>query len=73
MIVLHKLNGDEFALNPNHIEVIEARPDSTITLSNEKKYLVRETVEEIIEKIREYNRSINIRVGKSISGDDQPS
>jgi flagellar protein FlbD len=71
MIVLHKLNGDEFALNPNHIEVVEARPDSTITLSNEKKYLVKETVEEIIEKVREYNRSINIRVGKSVSGDDQ--
>lgn len=71
MIILHKLNGDEFALNPNHIEVIEARPDSTITLSNEKKYLVKEPVEEIIEKVKEYNRSINIRVEKRISKDDQ--
>lgn len=71
MIILHKLNGDEFALNPNHVEVLEARPDTTITLSNDKKYLVKETVDEVIKRVMDYNRSINIRIGKGISGGDQ--
>ncbi len=37
MITLHKMNGEEFILNANHIETIESRPDTTITLTNEKK------------------------------------
>ncbi|HOT47424.1 MAG TPA: flagellar FlbD family protein [Spirochaetota bacterium] len=54
MITLHKLNGAEFILNNNHIETIESTPDSVITLMNEKKYIVKETADEIIQKIREY-------------------
>ena len=62
MIILHKLNGDEFALNCNHIETIEERPDTVITLQNEKKYLVQESIETIIQKIIEYQNTINIKV-----------
>ena len=56
MILLHKLNGDEFVLNANHIETMEAKPHTVITLFNEKKYLVSEKIEEIIEKIITYQR-----------------
>lgn len=55
MIVLHRLNGEEFALNSHHIEIIEQRPDTTITLTNEKKYIVKESIEEIMEKIVIFN------------------
>jgi flagellar protein FlbD len=58
MIVLHKMSGDEFLLNSNHIETVEAKPDTTITMTNERKYLVRESVDEILEKIRIYQRSL---------------
>jgi len=58
MIILHKINGDEFVLNADQIEVIEARPDTTITLSNDRKYLVKEPVAEIIHKIIEYQKLI---------------
>jgi flagellar protein FlbD len=58
MIILHKLNGEEFALNPNHIETIEAKPDTTLTLTNDRKYIVLEKVEDIIEKIRQYQHSV---------------
>ncbi|HOW83169.1 MAG TPA: flagellar FlbD family protein [Spirochaetota bacterium] len=58
MIVLHKLNGDEFVLNSNHIETVEERPDTVITLSNEKKYLVTESAQDIIEKVIEYKRKL---------------
>ena len=58
MIELHRLNGDVFTLNPQHIEVMESTPDTVITLTNDRKYIVRERTPEIIEKIREYNRQI---------------
>jgi flagellar protein FlbD len=62
MITLHKLNGAEFILNDNHIETIEATPDSVITLVNEKKYIVKESTEEIINKIKDYQMEMQKRL-----------
>ena len=64
MITLHKMNEDSFILNAIHIETIEERPDTVITLTNDKKYLVKESIDEIIEKIVAYEKQINIRVKK---------
>jgi flagellar protein FlbD len=58
MIILHKMNNDEFLLNSNHIETIEERPDTIITLTNERKYLVKESIDEILEKVKVYQRSM---------------
>lgn len=58
MIHLHKMNGDVFVLNSNHIETIEERPDTVITLTNDRKYLVKESAEEVVLKITKYRRSI---------------
>ncbi len=60
MIVLHKLSGDEFVLNSYHIETIEATPDTVITLTNDRKYLVKEKPEEIIRLIREYRKVLSV-------------
>lgn len=58
MIELHRINGVPFMLNHRHIEIMEANPDTVITLTNEKKYIVKETPAEIGEKISEYHRKI---------------
>jgi len=58
MIVLHKLNGSEFVLNSHHIETIEATPDTVITLTNDRKYIVQEKPEEVIERVREFKRGL---------------
>ena len=58
MIKLHKLNGDEFILNSFHIEVIETKPDTVITLTNDRKYLVKEGAGEIIELVKNYRRGL---------------
>ena len=58
MIILHRLNGAEFAFNDHHIEIIEETPDTVITLTNDRKYLVEEKREEIIRKIIEYQKKI---------------
>lgn len=56
MILLHRLNGDEFALNADLVETIEERPDTTITLVNDRRYIVRESLEEVIQLTIEYHR-----------------
>ncbi len=58
MIYLHKLNGEEFVLNDDHVEVIDITPDTVITLANSKKYVVRESVEEIIRLTIAYKKEI---------------
>ncbi|MCU0821652.1 MAG: flagellar FlbD family protein [Spirochaetes bacterium] len=58
MITLHKLNNDEFILNANIIETVEERPDTTITLTNEKKYIVKEKKDEVLNRIVAYQRKI---------------
>ena len=51
MIVLTKRNHEKFLVNHLQIECIERIPESKITMMNHDYYLVRESVEEIIDKI----------------------
>jgi len=59
MIHLHKLNGEEFVLNASHIEVIDTTPNTVITLTNSKKYVVTESAEEVIRLAVEYKKEIH--------------
>ena len=56
MIILTKLNGEKFALNNDLIETITENPDTTILLTNGKHLLVRERMEEVIEKTAAFRR-----------------
>ncbi|MDW8799654.1 flagellar FlbD family protein [Clostridium sp. A1-XYC3] len=58
MIKLTGLDNKEYILNADHIERVEHIPESVITLTNGKKYLVKESNEEIIRKVIEYKRKI---------------
>jgi flagellar protein FlbD len=58
MVTLHKLSGEEFSLNENLIETLEARPDTVITLMNDRKYIVKETVQEIAGLVAGYQRVV---------------
>jgi len=59
MIELHRLkNKESFWLNHRHIEIVESLPDTVITLTNEKKYIVKETPEEIQNAILAYHKKI---------------
>lgn len=48
MIQLNKLNGDIFTLNAILIEQVETLPDTTITLINGKKVLVKNSRDEVV-------------------------
>lgn len=58
MIELTKLNGTPFVLNAELIETMEATPDTVISLVTGRKYLVRESVDEVRRKTLEYKRSV---------------
>jgi len=58
MITVTRLNGPAFALNPDLIERVEATPDTVIHLVGGTNYVVVETVEEIIERVRESRASV---------------
>jgi flagellar protein FlbD len=47
MITLTRLNGKPFTLNALYIETVEAFPDTTILLTNGRRYVVKETVDEV--------------------------
>jgi flagellar protein FlbD len=56
MIVLHKLTHarEPLHLNPDLLQVIEARPDTHITLTTGTHLVVSESPEEIAEAVRAY-------------------
>ncbi|MGX8701098.1 MULTISPECIES: flagellar FlbD family protein [unclassified Caproiciproducens] len=58
MINLTGLNGVSFALNPNLIETIENIPETKITLTTGKYFLVAEERQNVIDAIIHYNRQI---------------
>ncbi|EQB87774.1 flagellar protein FlbD [Clostridium punense] len=58
MIEVSTLTGTKFILNCEHIEKIEHIPETVITLINGKKYLVKEDVEEVINKVIKYKNMI---------------
>jgi flagellar protein FlbD len=66
VIALTRLNGSMFVLNADLIETIEATPDTVISLVTGKKYVVREKVEEVIDRIVEFRRKTG--VGKILIG-----
>lgn len=58
MIEVRSLNGEEYILNSNLIEKIEFIPETKITLTTGKYFLIKETKDEVINKIISYNRKI---------------
>ncbi|MBN2983604.1 MULTISPECIES: flagellar FlbD family protein [Cohnella] len=58
MISVTRLNGTSFYVNALLIETIEQTPDTLITLTTGKKYIVMENSSDVIRSIRQYLRSI---------------
>jgi flagellar protein FlbD len=58
MIVVTRLNGPRVALNCDLIERAEATPDTVLTLVDGTKYVVQESVEEVIDGVRAFRASI---------------
>lgn len=58
MIKLEKLNGTMVVVNAELIETIESAPDTVLNLATGNRFLVRNSVDEVIAKIVEYKKQV---------------
>ncbi|MDP4177056.1 MAG: flagellar FlbD family protein [Bacillota bacterium] len=61
MIRLTGINNKEFILNSDQIEKLEEVPESVITMVNGNKYIVNDSLDEIVNKIIEYKRRLFLK------------
>jgi len=54
VILLTRLDGSRFAVNEDQIERLDETPNTVVTLVNGNAYLVAETLEEVIDRIAEF-------------------
>jgi flagellar protein FlbD len=58
MIVVTRLNDSQFAINPDLIERINSNPDTTLVMVDGAKYIVTESMDEVIEAIASYRAHV---------------
>jgi flagellar protein FlbD len=58
VIRVTRLNGERFALNPDLIERVEGHPDTVAFLVDGTKYVVKESVEEVLQEMREFRAAV---------------
>ena len=58
MIRVTRRDGSSFWLNPHQVETVEATPDTVVTLLSGRKYVVKDSVEQIIEATVAYRRRL---------------
>ncbi|MCV2392781.1 flagellar FlbD family protein [Actinotalea sp. M2MS4P-6] len=58
MIVVTRLNGPRFAVNPDLLQRIESTPDTILTLIDGTKYIVAESLDEVTELVVEYRARV---------------
>ena len=58
MIDVTKMNGLEFTINADLIEIIEEVPDTIITLTTGKKIMVKESRLQIKNLVKRYKRVV---------------
>jgi len=58
MIEVTRINNSTYLVNADLIETVEETPDTVITLSNGRKYIVTESAQDIKAKVIEYKNRI---------------
>ena len=54
MIKVTRINDTDLVINADLIEFIESTPDTIISLTTGKKVMVKESIDEIIERVAEF-------------------
>ncbi|GIE90354.1 flagellar FlbD family protein [Actinoplanes regularis] len=79
MILVTRINGSVFALNPDLVERLDCTPDTVVTLVDGTKYLIAESVPEFIDSVRHYRASLIAQASRmetettaNTSSEDEP-
>lgn len=70
MIELTRLNGTPMMLNSDLIKTAEASPDTMLTLIQGEKLIVRETIQEVLERVLDYRGRLLTRVARQLRSFD---
>ena len=72
MILLNRINGQPFALNPDLLERAESTPDTVITLVNGAKYVVAQSLDELASLVAGYRAHVLSRSQEPAVVPDRP-
>ena len=61
MIVVTRLNGGQFGVNPDLIQRIDSAPDTILTLIDGTKFIVAEPMADVIARVHEYRATVLAR------------
>jgi flagellar protein FlbD len=61
MIILTRLNGEQFAVNCDLVERVDAHPNTVLTLVDATKYIVAESLTEVVERVRDFRAGVLVR------------
>jgi flagellar protein FlbD len=56
MIKLTRIDGESFVLNAELIRYVEQRPDTFITLTTGERFVVAETMDEVVDRAVRYQQ-----------------
>lgn len=58
VILVTRLNGLPFAVNPDLLERVESTPDTVLTLIDGTKYIITESVHDVVALVRDFRASV---------------
>ena len=64
MIFITKLNNQKVVINGELIEMIEETPETMITMTTGKKFIVKEKLEEVVDLVKKYKKELNLPIVK---------
>ncbi|SIS37625.1 flagellar FlbD family protein [Salimicrobium flavidum] len=70
MVELTKFNGEHFTFNAVYIEQVQSTPDTTITTTRGKTFVVKEDKKEVVQKIKRFYREIGLWQVVSKAGEE---
>ena len=59
MIKVTRLDGEELVVNSDLIEYVQTTPDTILTLTTGRKIVVRETADEVVERVVAFRQQIH--------------
>jgi flagellar protein FlbD len=68
VILVTRINGAVFALNPDLVERADCTPDTVVTLVDGTKYVIAESVPEFIDSVRHYRASLISQASRMEAG-----
>jgi len=65
LIFVQRFDGKKIVVNGELIEMIESTPETIITMTTGKKITVKDSIEELVEKVKKYKKELALPVIKT--------